>query len=166
MGEVESTGFEAELTWLTPLDGLSFDLHVGYLDTEIKELIEEGVDVSDDHELGFQPEWSGMVRGNYAFDVSGGSVFITADVAYRDEMYTDSPINLTSEFEKMSLSDDLTTINGSIAYITEDERWRVALEGKNLTDERELVNTFTVSNWMAGGYNQFRTWAVAVGYNF
>lgn len=166
VGEVESWGFDSEITWITPLTGLSFDLNVGYLDTEINELIEEGVDVSDDHELGFQPEWTGMVRGNYSFDVAGGNVFITADVAYRDEMYTDSPIDITSDFETKALSDSLTTLNASIAYRTDDEKWRVALEGKNLTDERELVNTFTVSNWMAGGYSPRRSWALSLGYTF
>ena len=166
VGEVESTGFETEVTWITPVTGLSFNLNVGYLDTDIKELIEAGEDVSDDHALGFQPEWTGMVRGNYAFDLANGNVFMTADVAYRDEMYTDSPINTTVDFEKYSFSESLTTVNASIAYRTDDDKWRVALEGKNLTDERELVNTFTVSNWMGGGYNQQRTWALSVGYTF
>ena len=166
VGEVESTGFESEITWITPLTGLSFNFNVGYLDTDIKELIEAGEDLADDHALGFQPEWTGLVRGNYAFDLARGNVFITADVAYRDEMYTDSPINITSDFEKHALSDSLTTVNASIAYRTDDDKWRVALEGKNLTDERELVNTFTVSNWMGGGYNQQRIWALSVGYTF
>ena len=166
VGEVESWGFDSEITWITPLTGLSFNLNVGYLDTDIKELIEAGEDVADIHELGFQPEWTGMFRGNYVYNLAGGEVFITADVAYRDEMYTDSPINITSDFETRSLSDSLTTVNASIAYRTVDEKWRVALEGKNLTDERELVNTFTVSNWMAGGYSPRRSWAISVGYNF
>ena len=38
-------------------------------------------------------------------------------------------------------------------------KWRVVLEGKNLSDERELVNTFNVSNVITGGYNRERTWA-------
>ncbi len=168
VGEVESWGFESEVTWITPVTGLTFDLNVGYLDTDIKELIDEGVDVAEDRALGFQPELTGMIRGNYGFDMAGGYVFMTADVAYRDEMYTNNfPTDLTSEFSKsVGLSEELTTVNASIAYRTDDEHWRIALEGKNLTDERELVNTFTVEQWTGGGYSPRRSWALSVGYTF
>jgi iron complex outermembrane receptor protein len=175
VGEVESSGFEAELTWLPGVDGLMVNLNVGYLDAEVTEYLEQQedpdtgdvsiVDISDDRALGFQPEWTGMARVAYDFDIgSAGSMLIAGDIAYRDEMFTDSPIDTTSDFATQAVSGSLTTYNAVIAFTSSDQKWRVALEGKNLTDERELVNTFNVSNVTTGGYTRERTWAFSVGY--
>ena len=178
VGKVESKGVEVELTWLTPLEGLSFDLNVGYLDSEIDEFIKanddpdngiplgDSINVSDQFELGFQPEWTGAARINYSVDLAVGTVFLTADVAYRDEMYTDSPIDITSDFLSQAWSDSLTTYNALASYTTTDGKWRVALAGKNLSDERTLVNTFNVTDFISGGYNRGRTWELSVGYTY
>lgn len=172
VGKVESWGGELELTWMTPIEGLSANLNAGYLDSEIKEYLQAvagggSVDVSDRFELGFSPEWTAQGKLTYEFDVgAAGSMLLGADVAYRDEMYTDSPIDVTNAFRARALSDALTTYNAVIAFTTADEAWRVALEGRNLSDEVELVNTFTVSNYMTGGYTRERTWAFSVAYDF
>lgn len=177
VGEVETSGFEVEMTWLPPVDGLLVSLNVGYLDSDIKEF-QGGIedpdtgeteigDVSDDRALGFNPEWTGQARVAYDFDIgNAGSMLIAGDVAYRDEMYTDSPIDLNNEFQSVNaLSGSLTTYNAIVAFSSSDDKWRVALEGKNLTDERELVNTFNaVPFFLAGGYNRERTWAFSVRY--
>lgn len=179
VGEVETSGFEVEMTWLPPVEGMLLSLNVGYLDSDIKEFL-GGIedpdtgetipgDVSDVRALGFSPEWTGQARVAYDFDIgSSGSMLISADVAYRDEMFTDSPIDLENSFQaENALSDSLTTYNAIAAYTTYDEKWRVALEGKNLTDERELVNTFNaVPFFLAGGYNRERTWALSVRYTY
>ena len=175
VGEVESSGFEAEVTWLPGVDGLMVNFNLGYLDAEVTEYLEqqenpdtgevEIIDISKDRALGFQPEWTGMARVAYDFDIgNSGSMLISGDVAYRDEMFTDSPIDTTSDFALQAVSGSLTTYNAVIAFTSSDQKWRVALEGKNLTDERELVNTFNVSNVTTGGYTRERTWAFSVGY--
>jgi iron complex outermembrane recepter protein len=172
VGKVESWGGELELTWLTPVEGLMLNLNAGYLDSEIKEYVQAGAggvieDISDDRVLGYSPEWTAQARVSYDFDIaSAGSMLISADVAYRDEMYTDSPIDINSEFRTQALTPDLTTFNAVVAFTTSDEKWRFALDGRNLSDERELVNTYTVSNFMTGGYTRERTWAVSVGYTY
>ena len=172
VGSVESFGGEVEILWLPPVDGLTVNLNVGYLDSEVDEYLEaneegEIVDVSDDRELGFAPEWTAQGRISYEFGIgNAGTLLISGDVAYRDEMYTDSPIDTTDEFRTQALSDSLTTYNALVAFTTEDQKWRVALEGKNLSDERELVNTFTLINYMLGGYNRERTWALSVAYTY
>ena len=56
--------------------------------------------------------------------------------------------------------------NASIAFRSSDERWRIALEGKNLEDERQPVSTFGIGIVATAGYNPPRTWAVSVGYEF
>ena len=173
VGEVESTGAEIEILWLPPLDGLSINLNVGWLDVDIDELIDvlpDGVTVgnaAEFRELGFSPELTWQARIQYIFSVGQGSMTFAADAVYRDEMYTDSPVNITNAFlEAGAYSDDLTTYNASLSYRSANERWRVTLEGKNLGDERAVVNTFNVTDFTLGGYNRGRTWGLTVDYSF
>ena len=173
VGEVESTGAEIEILWLPPVDGLSINLNVGWLDVDIDELIDvlpDGVTVgnaAEFRELGFSPELTWQARIQYIFSVGQGSMTFAADAVYRDEMYTDSPVNITNAFlEAGAYSDDLTTYNASLSYRSANERWRVTLEGKNLGDERAVVNTFNVTDFTLGGYNRGRTWGLTVDYSF
>ena len=173
VGEVTSKGGEVEITWLPPVDGLAFNLNIGYLDTEIDELIDQvpGTttlgNVANIRELGYAPELSYQFRVLYAFPIGdAGSLSIGADLDYRDEMFTNSPIDTTNPFFLSQQADDRTLYNAFITYRSADERWRVTLEGKNLSDERELENTFVVSNFILGGYNRGRTWGLTVAYDF
>lgn len=172
VGEVESRGAEVEILWLPPVDGLSFNLNIGYLDVDIDELIDALPDgtvgnAADFRELGFSPELTWQARVQYEFPLGdAGTMTIGADAAYRDEMYTDSPVDISNEFFRSALSDDLTTYNAFLTYRSNDDRWRVSLEGKNLSDERAIVNTFNVTDFILGGYNRGRTWGLTVGYNF
>ena len=91
---------------------------------------------------------------------------IAASAAYRDKMFTDSPVDITNPFFLNAESDSHTIVNASIAYRSANDRWRFALEGKNLSDERSLVNTFNVSNFITGGYLRGRTWGLSIGYDY
>ena len=173
VGEVESTGAEIEILWLPPIDGLAINLNVGWLDVDIDELIDvlpDGVTVGNAaafRELGFSPELTWQARVQYQFPVGEGSMTFAADAVYRDEMYTDSPVNISNAFfEAGAYSDDLTTYNASLSYRSTSDRWRVTLEGKNLSDERAVVNTFNVTDFTLGGYNRGRTWGLTIHYNF
>ena len=173
VGEVESTGAEIEILWLPPIDGLAINLNVGWLDVDIDELIDvlpDGVTVGNAaafRELGFSPELTWQARVQYQFPVGEGSMTFAADAVYRDEMYTDSPVNISNAFfEAGAYSDDLTSYNASLSYRSTSDRWRVTLEGKNLSDERAVVNTFNVTDFTLGGYNRGRTWGLTIHYNF
>jgi iron complex outermembrane receptor protein len=145
---------------------------VGYLDSKIEKYLQavagQGViDVSDNRALGFAPRWTAQARLAYDFDLADrGSVLVAVDVAYRDQIFTDSPVDTTNAFRMNALSDSLTTWNAQMAFTSRDAKWRVALEGKNLSDEREQVNTFVVSNFMTAGYLRGRTWALSLGYKY
>ena len=168
-GEVESRGLEFELLWL-PIDGLALNLNLGYLDTEVKELIDQvspGVlgNVADDRAMGYAPEWMVQARAQYTANLGGaGTLTFAVDANYRDKMYTDSPIALDDPFALNALSEDRIITNAFLTYLSTDSRWRVTLEGKNLSDKRVLENTFQVSNFILGGYNRGRTWGLTVAY--
>ena len=170
VGEAESTGAEVEILWLPPVEGLAINFNLGILDTEIDELIDEvseGVlgNVADNNRLGYAPEMTAQARIQYTMPVGGfGAVTFGLDADYRDEMYTDSPVEITNPFFANAVSEERTLTNAFVSYASNDNRWRVTLEGKNLSDKRVLENTFNVSNFILGGYNRGRTWGLTFSY--
>ena len=170
VGEVESSGAEIEILWLPPVEGLAFNLNVGILDTQIDELIDEvspGVlgNVADNHRLGYAPEMTAQARVQYTMPISSfGALTFGLDADYRDELYTDSPVEITNPFFAQAVSEERTLTNAFVTFNTMDNRWRVTLEGKNLSDKRVLENTFNVSNFILGGYSRGRTWGLTFAY--
>ena len=174
VGEVESTGVEIELIWLPPVEGLTINLNLGILDSDIEEFIElqdDGaggtteLNVADNFRLGYAPETTAQLGIRYDFDIGDGSMSIGTNVAYRSEMYTDSPIDVTNPFFLNAESESRTMVNAMLTYRSGSGKWSIALEGKNLNDERSLVNTFNVTNFITGGYTRERNWALALRYN-
>ena len=172
VGKVTQWGGEFEMTWLTPLEGLLLNFNVGYLDSDVdefKSFDDDGnrIDLADTTELGYSPEWTGQVRATYDFSLgSVGGLTASTDVSYQDDMYTNSPIDTTNPIKTAQQADAYYLWNASLAWRSNDEAWRVAVEGKNLNDEREIVNSFDIGIVASAGYNPPRTWAVSVGYSF
>ena len=171
VGAVVSRGAEMELLWLPPVDGLAVNLNLGVLDVEIDELIDvvsPGVlgNVADHHALGLAPELTAQARVQYTTSVGrAGAVSFGLDANYRDEMYTDSPVDLSDPFGSQAVSEAVTFTNAFVSFRSSDNRWRVSLDVKNLSDERVLQNTFQVSNFILGGYTRGRTWGLTLGYD-
>lgn len=174
VGSVESKGFEIEATW-QPVSNFVLNANLGHLDADIKSYIQTQtvagvqteVDISDDFRLGFSPKWTGQARAQYTFDIAdAGELVVAGAAAYRSESYTASPIDITDAFKASQVSESHTIFNASVAYKAEDGNWRLALEGRNLSDERVLTNSFNVSNYIVGGYTRGRTWALSLGYDF
>ena len=169
-GKVETRGFEFEMLWLPPVDGMAVNLNLGYLDVKVKELIDEvspGVlgNVADSHAMGYAPEVTAQARVQYTANLNGnGTLTFGADANYRDKMFTDSPIDLTDPFFLAARSEDRIIANAFLTWRSGGGQWRVTFEGKNLGDKRVLENTFNVSNFILGGYNRGRTWGLTVGY--
>ncbi|MFK7730122.1 MAG: TonB-dependent receptor [Pseudomonadales bacterium] len=172
VGEVTNSGIEFEVTWLPPVDGLMINFNVGYLDTKIDSYESRDdagnvIDLADTTELGYAPEITGQLRATYEVAMGeAGYLTFGGDVSYQDDMFTTSPIDLNDPLQVAQMSENHFITNASIAYRSNDERWRVALEGKNLGDERQVVNTFDIGIVATAGYNAPRTWALSVGYEF
>ena len=171
VGAVVSRGAEMELLWLPPVDGLAVNLNLGILDVEIDELIDvvsPGVlgNVADHHALGLAPELTAQARVQYTTSVGrAGAVSFGLDANYRDEMYTDSPVDLSDPFGSQAVSEAVTFTNAFVTFRSSDNRWRVSLDVKNLSDERVLQNTFQVADFILGGYTRGRTWGLTLGYD-
>ncbi|MCY4198723.1 MAG: TonB-dependent receptor [Gammaproteobacteria bacterium] len=170
VADVESSGVEVEILWLPPVEGLAINFNLGLLDTDLNELIGEvspGVvgNIADRSQVGHSPKVTAQARIEYTMPISRfGALTFGLDADYRDEMFTDSPVDLSNALEVQSKSEARTLTNAFVSFNTADDRWRVSLEGKNLSDKRVLGNTFTISNFMLGGYNRGRTWGLSVAY--
>lgn len=167
VGELETSGVEVEVLWLPPVDGLTVGFNAGYLDTKVKSYESADGDKANSTAIGFSPEWTAQGRVSYDFDVADwGTATIGTDFSYRDDSYTNSPIDLNSFSADLQVQDSHVIWNAILAFRTRDEHWRVAIEGKNLDDERVLVNSYVIGPIVTGAYNMPRTWAVSVGYDF
>ncbi len=167
VGELETSGFELEMQWLPPVEGLSIGLNVGYLDVDVNKFTSAEGDRSETTAIGFSPQWSVQSRLAYEFALADwGSMLIGTDVNYRTRSFTSSPIDLTSQAAAAQVQEEHAIWNALAAFTSADERWRVALEGKNLEDKRVITNTFNLTLFQTAGYNAPRTWALSVAYEF
>ena len=172
VGEVTQWGGEFEMTWLPPVDGLMFNFNVGYLDSDVDEFKSRDndgnpIDIADTTELGFAPEWTGQLRASYEIGLGNiGYLTLGSDVSYTDDMYTNSPIDTTNPIKTAQHEDSYYLWNAVAAWRSNDDHWRVAVEGKNLNDERVMTNSYDVGIIATAGYNPPRTWAVSVGYTY
>ncbi|MFZ5669501.1 MAG: TonB-dependent receptor [Pseudomonadota bacterium] len=130
--EVNSSGFDADFMWFSPIDGLRFQGGVTYADTEYGDftppagasLLLPGDNMS------FAPLWSGSFSGSYETDVGENFTFRSSLSAKFTTEY-----NTGSDLNPLKVQDDLMLLNGRVAFGARDERWSVELWGQNLTDE-------------------------------
>jgi iron complex outermembrane receptor protein len=173
-GQVHTYGVDMDLAWVTPLKGLRAGLTAGYLKTKVQHYFDidantgQLIDRAPNTRLGFSPEWTGAVNLSYTMPLAAvGELTFAGNVAYRSMSYTDSPIDLTSTAASLEVQRAHATENAGITYRTSDERWHVALEGRNLSDKRVITNSFNAGvGTVIGQYNDPRTWSLSVGYNF
>ncbi len=177
VGKAHTTGVEFETNWLTPLDGLQVDLNVGYLDAKMDKyktfvgsdsstaVLE---DVASHTSLGFSPNWTVGTRISYTRPIADlGDLMIAGDANFRSSSYTNTPVDRTSPLADAQETPQYTIFNAIASFRTADEKWRLALEGKNLTNKRVVTNTFVaVTSVALGGYNDPRTFSLTADYYF
>jgi len=96
----------------------------------------------------FTPENKASVGLQYEFGLGKhGSITPRLDVAYTDKVYS-SPINAPT-----NLIDAYTLANLRVTWRSEDEAWRVALEGTNIADKYYYLTIFDLSRNAAGYIN-------------
>jgi len=130
--EVNSRGFDADFVWFTPVDGLRFQGGVTYADTEYGDFVPpSGASLLlPGSNMSFAPLWSGSFSGSYERDLGENFTVRTSLSAKFTTEY-----NTGSDLNPLKLQEDLTVLNGRVAFGTKDERWSLELWGQNLTDQ-------------------------------
>ncbi|MFN3536970.1 MAG: TonB-dependent receptor [Brevundimonas sp.] len=137
--ELTSTGVDADLLWLTPIEGLTLTGGVTYAQTEFGEFTAADLAVPERFpflsllpgaQMAFAPEWSVTTGVNYDRSIGGGLRGLFSLSA----KYT-SEYNTGSDLLPLKMNDAMTLVNGRIGIGSEDDRWTLEIWGQNLTDE-------------------------------
>lgn len=156
--EADIYGFEADLLW-QPLDGLLLQANVGYLDTELGEfeapgggLIEKG------NELPNAPEWTYNLLARYQWTLgAAGTLSAQADYAFTDDNFREA-VNIP-----FLATEDYGLWGARLTLRSADERYELALWGKNLSDEEYRLHGFDNGTGNGGlTYGAPRTWGVSL----
>jgi iron complex outermembrane receptor protein len=167
--EVNAYGVEADMLWLIT-EQFTIDGTIGYLDSEYDDFdcnlpgdaIDGLVDCTD-LDVKRSPEWTGSLGAtfNIPLDRWGGGLDLNANGTYTDEFFNDVP-NTTA-----SMHEDVWLLNASVSYTTEDEKVRVSVFGRNLTDEEYQTAGLGVANlWSFSTYGNPQTYGIEVDVRF
>ncbi len=172
-GSSDINGVEMDLNW-NALDSLLLTAGFSYNDTQVKDFISNDasdVDITGDgdvsgNQMPLSPEWEGHVSGTHiaAFD-NGLQLTTRLDASYQDSRYV----------RVINIAETGTETMVSLSVALSGESWRVALWGKNLTDEDSPVSVLRyveADSFFFGGRAFAVTprpgteWGVTASYNF
>jgi len=111
----------------------------------------------DGNDLPRAPEWMSNFVARYTLPLSNGDLYFQTDWVYRDDF--SMFLYNSAEFHAPSLLEG--GIN--VGYVT--DRWEVALYGRNITDEIELIAAIDFNN-LAGIINEQRTYGIEATFRF
>jgi iron complex outermembrane receptor protein len=168
-GEVTSYGIEADFMWLAT-EHLTIDGTVGLLDSEYdtfncnrdNDSTTPDVDCTD-FDVKRTPETTASLGATYniPLDGLGGSLDLNANATYTDSFFNDIINSASSEHEEVTL------VNASISYMSSDEKYRVAVFGRNLADEEYQTSGLSVANlWNFSTYGNPATYGLEVEVKF
>ena len=112
------------------------------------------------------PHWSASLGLNWRHELPFGIFTANLNGAYTSSQYTSlTPINVVAPW--FTLRKANTIVNTTVALSTPDEKYRVALWVKNLTDQHVLYDRFTVGPLSSPeSFEPPLTWGVSVGAKF
>ncbi len=138
-GAAEMQGVEFEGT-AQFTDALSGALNVGYIDAEYTEFIVGGVNVANSRDVQNTPDWTGNASLTYAVPLqigpTPGVISFSGSAAYR---------SATQQFETAAPEIDQPAYwlyDASINWTSDNDRWRIGLNGRNLSDERYITSGY------------------------
>jgi len=135
VGDAEIRGFEAEL-FMEPVDGLTFDGSLGYLDFKYTD-VNPDTGITLDMTNVYTPEWTAAAGVQYALDLGGsGTIIPRFDLSYRSRVEGDAVNNPLSSLPGRAL------LGAKLTWRSADEDWEAQLAVSNLTDKFYYNSTF------------------------
>lgn len=172
-GKADVRGAEAELTF-NLVDGFTINTSLAYLDFEYKSIsaaaANSGIGLEDDGQ--YISPWQWSIGAEYRIDLGdSGSLTPRVDVNYegtfqRNANNVDAATGGQDIFGRI---EGRTLVNARLTYVSPDEDWEVALEGKNLTDTLYYSDIFDnrgSTNSIQGSPGEPRTFAISVKRKF
>ena len=128
-GNAQIFGFELE-SFVEPVDGLTFDGSLGYLDFDYKEITNPATLVTKDMIAPFISKWQVSAGLQYAARLDGaGTITPRLDWSYRSDFYYNSVNNA------FNIVDGYGLFNGRISYESEDGAWMLSGSVTNILDK-------------------------------
>ena len=179
-GEAEINGLELEATLLVT-EAFSLRMTLGTLDAEYTALtlpqaqgltnngaspVCAGVDAMTDAlidcarqlDLKNAPSYKGTIGASYAIEMGGGTLTAGVDVSFEDESYS-----LVANDPAHALTDPGTLLDTRLTWESNND-WRIAIWGKNLSDE-EYARAATARSFAQYAADPM-TWGIDFGINF
>jgi iron complex outermembrane recepter protein len=172
-GVASIDGGEIELEF-APTADFRIDATLGYLDAKFDQItppppfgpVTPTATATLSSRLPFTPEWQGHFGMSYSFH-TGAKWSLTPRI---DVSYTDSQFFDAGNSPEIAQDDAVTLLNASLAFSSDDDKWRFVLAGTNLSDEDYPV-AGTSSLTTASGYAEIiyarpRSVSLSVSRNF
>jgi outer membrane receptor protein involved in Fe transport len=165
--DATSEGFEVDLLWATPVDGLTLSLVSSYTKAEYDRFIgacylsqpENGTGCTDvtigagqrvgvqdlkGEQLPVAPEWSSVIGADFATTVGDMDLMLSAKYLYSGDQY------MSIERDPLGFQGSTGRIDASAVLASQagDHPWTLALIGRNLTDE--IIHTFVNASTLSG----------------
>jgi len=134
-GEVSSKGFEIDLQ-ARPTDMLTIGAGAAYTDAKVDKFFTppgQTATVRAGTKLPLAPEWKASLFGELSIPVGSFTLAPNVVVAYQSESFSDLNEPLALRIP------GYTTVDLTLALTDADDRFRVALVGRNITDESYTV---------------------------
>ena len=176
IGSADVKGLELEVS-LFPVDGLSIDGSVAYLDFEYTsatvpgntlacpaDACLEGTIIPADGITPYTPELTYSFGIQYDYEMEVGTISGRFDGTFQDDVFT------TAENTSWSRIDDRFLGNARLSYTTRDDAWRVSLEVQNIFDKYYFLSKSDVTSNSLGVVTGVpalpRTWSLAIERKF
>jgi iron complex outermembrane receptor protein len=170
-GKQKNKGVEIETIW-NANEHMRLTAILGFLDADITEFLTadpggsgEIIDISDTVEPLFSPDLTALGSAEFFWEMFGGDGYGRLSYSYVDDIKV---MNLTP-----SVGDQPAygVLSATVAWTTQDGRWRFAVNGGNLTDKKYLQAGYDFGpaiNYISqlGFYGAPRTWSVSATFTY
>lgn len=140
-GDVTTRGLELDLTW-RPMKNFTLFGGLAYVEAEIDEFNcpTDAVNCSTRSglEVPYAPELKYSLVADWRIPTERFDIVLNGAINYTDEQITDLPGNNGTQNPAAALP-DYTLVHASIGLSFNDDRYRITLVGRNLTDESYLT---------------------------
>ena len=137
-GDVTTEGIELDVIW-QPLENFQLSGGIAYVKAEIDEFncplnSTVACDARAGLDVPFAPDLKYSLMAQYLIPADGMDIILNGSFVHTDEQQSGLPAN-DGTVDPRGLLPEYDILNASIAFAFDDDKYRITLIGKNLTDE-------------------------------